>query len=149
MAVGGAIGTGLFLGSGLTVAAAGPAVILSYLVAAAISLLLSAALTEMAVAHPAAGSFGIYAERYLSPFAGYAVRVSYWLMQVIATGGHMVALKWSMKNHYGIEPGETYWAASDVGWVVGHSYICYAPLLHGCTSILFEGKPVHGDLGAL
>ena len=57
-------------------------------------------------------------------------------------GGHMVALKWTMKNHYGVEPGETFWAASDVGWVVGHSYICYAPLLHGCTTILFEGKPV-------
>ena len=57
-------------------------------------------------------------------------------------GGHMVALKWSMRNVYGVEPGEVYWAASDVGWVVGHSYIVYAPLLHGCTTILFEGKPV-------
>ncbi|MBO0739811.1 MAG: propionyl-CoA synthetase [Hyphomicrobiaceae bacterium] len=57
-------------------------------------------------------------------------------------GGHMVALKWTMKNHYAVEPGETFWAASDVGWVVGHSYICYAPLLHGCTSVLYEGKPV-------
>ncbi len=57
-------------------------------------------------------------------------------------GGHMVALKWTMFNMYGIEPGEAYWAASDVGWVVGHSYIVYAPLLHGCTTILFEGKPV-------
>jgi propionyl-CoA synthetase len=57
-------------------------------------------------------------------------------------GGHMVALKWSMQNLYGVEPGEVYWAASDVGWVVGHSYIVYAPLLHGCTSILYEGKPV-------
>ena len=57
-------------------------------------------------------------------------------------GGHMVALKWSMPNIYGIEPGEVYWAASDVGWVVGHSYIVYAPLLHGCTTVLFEGKPV-------
>ena len=57
-------------------------------------------------------------------------------------GGHMVALHWSMKNIYGVEPGETYWAASDVGWVVGHSYIVYAPLLHGNTTILFEGKPV-------
>jgi propionyl-CoA synthetase len=57
-------------------------------------------------------------------------------------GGHMVALKWSMKNVYGVEPGEVYWAASDVGWVVGHSYIVYAPLLHGCTTILYEGKPV-------
>ena len=57
-------------------------------------------------------------------------------------GGHMVALKWSMRNEYGVEPGEVFWAASDVGWVVGHSYIVYAPLLHGCTTILFEGKPV-------
>jgi len=57
-------------------------------------------------------------------------------------GGHMVALEWSMKNLYGIDPGEVYWAASDVGWVVGHSYIVYAPLIHGCTTILYEGKPV-------
>jgi len=57
-------------------------------------------------------------------------------------GGHMVALKWSMQAIYGVEPGETYWAASDVGWVVGHSYIVYAPLLHGCTTVLYEGKPV-------
>ena len=57
-------------------------------------------------------------------------------------GGHLVALKWSMFNIYGIEPGEAYWAASDVGWVVGHSYIVYAPLFHGCTTILYEGKPV-------
>jgi propionyl-CoA synthetase len=57
-------------------------------------------------------------------------------------GGHMVALKWSMHNLYGINPGEVWWAASDIGWVVGHSYIIYAPLLHGCTSILYEGKPV-------
>ncbi len=56
--------------------------------------------------------------------------------------GHMVALIWTMKNLYGVEPGEVYWAASDVGWVVGHSYIVYAPLLVGCTSIMFEGKPV-------
>jgi propionyl-CoA synthetase len=57
-------------------------------------------------------------------------------------GGHLVALKWSMKNLYGVDPGEVYWAASDIGWVVGHSYIVYAPLFHGCTSILYEGKPV-------
>ena len=57
-------------------------------------------------------------------------------------GGHMVALKWSMQNLYGIDPGEVWWSGSDVGWVVGHSYIVYAPLFHGCTSILYEGKPV-------
>ncbi|MEE9229840.1 MAG: propionyl-CoA synthetase [Acidobacteriota bacterium] len=56
--------------------------------------------------------------------------------------GHMVALTWSMKNIFAVEPGSIYWAASDVGWVVGHSYGVYAPLLHGCTSVLFEGKPV-------
>ncbi len=57
-------------------------------------------------------------------------------------GGHMVALQWTMKSVYDVEPGEVYWAASDVGWVVGHSYIVYAPLLNGNTTILFEGKPV-------
>jgi propionyl-CoA synthetase len=57
-------------------------------------------------------------------------------------GGHAVALEWSMSNVYGVRPGEVYWAASDIGWVVGHSYIVYGPLLHGCTTILYEGKPV-------
>ena len=58
------------------------------------------------------------------------------------TAGHLVSLKWSMKSIYDVDPGDVYWAASDVGWVVGHSYIVYAPLFHGCTSILYEGKPV-------
>jgi propionyl-CoA synthetase len=57
-------------------------------------------------------------------------------------GGHMVALKWTMQHHYGLQPGEVFWAASDVGWVVGHSYICYGPLLHGCATVVYEGKPV-------
>jgi len=57
-------------------------------------------------------------------------------------GGHAVALKWSMSNIYNVQPGDVYWAASDIGWVVGHSYIVYAPLLQGCTTILYEGKPV-------
>ncbi len=57
-------------------------------------------------------------------------------------GGHLVALTWSMKHIYNVQPGDVYWAASDVGWVVGHSYIVYAPLFHGCTTILYEGKPV-------
>jgi propionyl-CoA synthetase len=57
-------------------------------------------------------------------------------------GGHAVALHWSMANIYGLAPGEVFWTASDVGWVVGHSYIVYAPLLYGCTSVLYEGKPV-------
>ncbi|HHW33877.1 MAG TPA: propionyl-CoA synthetase [Paracoccus solventivorans] len=58
------------------------------------------------------------------------------------TGGHVVALNWTMKNVYGIDTGDVFWAASDVGWVVGHSYICYAPLFAGATTIVFEGKPV-------
>jgi len=57
-------------------------------------------------------------------------------------GGHMVALQWSMTNVYAVQPGETFWTASDIGWVVGHSYIVYAPLLQGCTSVLYEGKPI-------
>ncbi|WP_296473401.1 propionyl-CoA synthetase [Roseinatronobacter sp.] len=59
-----------------------------------------------------------------------------------ATAGHLVALNWSMKNIYNVDPGDVFWAASDVGWVVGHSYICYAPLIAGNTTIVFEGKPV-------
>jgi len=58
------------------------------------------------------------------------------------SGGHLVALNWTMKNIYNVDPGDVFWAASDVGWVVGHSYICYAPLIHGNTTVVFEGKPV-------
>ncbi len=59
-----------------------------------------------------------------------------------ATAGHLVSLNWTMKNIYNVDPGDVFWAASDVGWVVGHSYICYAPLIHGNTTVVFEGKPV-------
>ena len=58
------------------------------------------------------------------------------------TAGHLVALNWTMKKVYNVDPGDVFWAASDVGWVVGHSYICYGPLIHGNTTIVFEGKPV-------
>src|SRR5436190_4175889 len=105
MALGGAIGTGLFLASGLAVNVAGPAVVLSYAIVALISLLLGRALTEMAVAHPTAGSFGVYAGMYISPFAGYAVRVSYWLMQVVATGGQLVASSIYMSYWFPAVPG--------------------------------------------
>ncbi len=105
MAIGGAIGTGLFLGSGLSVNVAGPGVILSYVIAASISLLLGVALTEMCVANPTAGSFGVYAGEYLSPFAGYSVRISYWLMEVIATGGHLVACSIYMQYWFPQVPG--------------------------------------------
>ena len=58
------------------------------------------------------------------------------------TGGHLVAMDWTMRHIYDVQPGEVFWAASDIGWVVGHSYICYAPLIHGNTTVVFEGKPV-------
>ncbi len=58
------------------------------------------------------------------------------------TAGHLVALNWTMKAIYDVDPGDVFWAASDVGWVVGHSYICYAPLIHGNTTVVFEGKPI-------
>ncbi|MBM1310490.1 propionyl-CoA synthetase [Sulfitobacter mediterraneus] len=58
------------------------------------------------------------------------------------TAGHLVALNWTMKNIYNVDPGDVFWAASDVGWVVGHSYICYGPLIHGNTTVVFEGKPI-------
>ncbi len=92
IAIGGAIGTGLFLGSGLAVRIAGPAVIVTYALGAAIALLLMGTLAEMAVAHPTAGSFGVYAELYLSRWAGFVMRYTYWAAQVIAIGGEATAV---------------------------------------------------------
>lgn len=92
IAIGGAIGTGLFLGSALAVHTAGPGVILSYVIGAAIALLLTLALSEMAVAHPTAGSFGVYAELYLNKWAGFTVRYTYWAAQCIAIGGEATAI---------------------------------------------------------
>jgi amino acid transporter, AAT family len=92
IAIGGAIGTGLFLGSALAVHTAGPGVIVSYLIGAAITLLFMGALSEMAVAHPTAGSFGVYAELYLNPWAGFTVRYTYWAAQCIAIGGEATAI---------------------------------------------------------
>jgi amino acid transporter, AAT family len=91
IAIGGAIGTGLFLGSAISVQLAGPGVLFSFSAAAAIALCLMWALGEMTVAHPVAGSFGVYAEMYLHPWAGFTMRYSYWLAQVIATGSEVVA----------------------------------------------------------
>jgi L-asparagine transporter-like permease len=92
IAIGGAIGTGLFLGSSLAVRAAGPGVILSYLLGAAIAWLFMGALSEMAVAHPTAGSFGVYAEQYVGPWWGFTVRYTYWAAQCIAIGGEATAI---------------------------------------------------------
>ena len=113
IAVGGAIGTGLFLGSALSVKLAGPGVILSYTAAAAIALALMWALGEMAIAHPVAGSFGVYAEVYVHPWAGFAMRYSYWLGQVIAIGSEMVAASIYCKHWL---PGVPSWI-----WIAGFS----------------------------
>lgn len=91
MAIGGAIGVGLFLGSGVTIRLAGPAVILSYLLGAGIALIMSYALAEMAVVHPVAGAFGVYAETYLNPWAGFSVRATYGAAQIIAIGAEVSA----------------------------------------------------------
>jgi len=91
MAIGGAIGVGLFLGSGVTIRLAGPAVILSYLFGAGIALIISYALAEMAVVHPVAGAFGVYAETYLNRWAGFSVRATYGAAQIIAIGAEVTA----------------------------------------------------------
>jgi L-asparagine transporter-like permease len=91
MAIGGAIGVGLFLGSSVTIRLAGPAVIFSYLLGAGIALIMSYALAEMAVVHPVAGAFGVYAEKYLNPWAGFSVRATYGVAQIIAIGAEVTA----------------------------------------------------------
>ena len=130
MAIGGAIGTGLFLLTGFGVGVAGPSLIVSYVIAAGITLLLGRALARMAVAHPTAGAFGVYADLYVSPFAGYAVRVSYWMMEVIATGGHLVASATYMQFWFPQVPG--------VVWV-----LAFAAVL-----LYFNSRAV-GRLGAI
>src|SRR5215469_13190472 len=89
--LGGAIGTGLFMGSGQAIGYAGPAVVLSFAIAALAAVAIVFSLSEMAVVHPTAGSFGTYAEIYLNPWAGFIVRYSYWMAQVIAVGAEAVA----------------------------------------------------------
>src|SRR2546429_9179262 len=92
LAIGGAIGVGLFLGSSVTIRLAGPGVIVSYLLGAVIALIIAYALVEMAVVHPVAGSFGVYAQTYLSPWAGFTVRATYALIQIIAIGAEVTAV---------------------------------------------------------
>src|SRR5271170_6230725 len=90
--LGGAIGTGLFMGSGIAIGYAGPAVLVSFAIAGFVGLIMVFSLSEMAVEHPAAGSFGVYAETYLNPWAGFVVRYTYWMAQVVAVGGEAVAV---------------------------------------------------------
>lgn len=113
IAIGGAIGTGLFLGSAISVRLAGPGVILSYAAAGAIALCVTWALGEITVAHPVAGSFGVHAEMYLHPWAGFAMRYSYWLAQVMAIGSEIVAASIYCKRWL---PGVPSWL-----WIAGFS----------------------------
>jgi AAT family amino acid transporter len=113
--LGGAIGTGLFMGSGLAIGYAGPAVILSYAIASLAAIAMVFSLSEMAVVHPTAGSFGTYAEIYLNPWAGFIVRFSYWMAQVIAVGGEAIAAGVYMTFWF---PGTPLWM-----WSVGFAFI--------------------------
>lgn len=115
IAIGGAIGTGLFLGSGFAIGFAGPSVLLSYAIGALISLLLMGCLAEMTVAHPTSGSFGAYAEHYLSPWAGFLVRYAYWACIVLAVGTEVTAIALYMKYWF---PGVPGWL-----WIVAFSSV--------------------------
>lgn len=112
--LGGAIGTGLFMGSGIAIGYAGPAVLISYLIAAVVAVIMVFSLSEMAVVHPTAGSFGTYAEMYLNPWAGFLVRYTYWMAQVIAIGGEAVAGGVYMTYWF---PGSPVWI-----WSVGFAF---------------------------
>lgn len=117
--LGGAIGTGLFMGSGIAIGYAGPAVLISYLIAALVAVIMVFSLSEMAVVHPTAGSFGTYAEMYLSPWAGFLVRYTYWMAQVIAIGGEAVAGGLYMNYWF---PGTPVWMWS-VGFAIALIYV--------------------------
>src|SRR5271170_428193 len=115
LAIGGAIGVGLFLGSSVTIHLAGPGVIVTYLIGALIAMIVAYSLAEMAVVQPVAGSFGVYAQTYLSPWAGFSVRATYALVQIIAIGAEVTAVAIYFAFWF---PGIPQWI-----WVVGVS-IC-------------------------
>ncbi|HPA37528.1 MAG TPA: amino acid permease [Phenylobacterium sp.] len=117
--LGGAIGTGLFMGSGIAIGYAGPAVIISYAIAAFIAVCMVLSLSEMAVMHPAAGSFGAYAETYLTPWVGFLVRYTYWMAQIVAVGGEAVAAGVYMTYWF---PGTPLWMWS-TGFTVILTYV--------------------------
>lgn len=118
IAIGGAVGTGLFLGSGFAIGFAGPAVLVSYLIGAFITLLLMGAMAEMTVAHPTAGSFGAWAEFYLSPWAGFLLRIAYWAGVVLALGTEVSAVAVYMSFWFPRVPG---WA-----WIAGFASVLVA-----------------------
>jgi len=114
MGLGGAIGTGLFMGSGIAIGYAGPSVVLSYAIAGFIAFVMVFSLSEMAVVHPAAGSFGVYAEHYLNPWAGFVVRYTYWFVQIVAVGGEAIAAGVYMTYWF---PGTPIWL-----WSIGFAF---------------------------
>lgn len=128
--LGGAIGTGLFMGSGLAVGYAGPAVIVSYALAGFVALVMVFSLSEMAVMHPTAGSFGTYAEMYLNPWAGFVVRYTYWIAQAIAVGGEAVAAGLYMQYWF---PAAPVWA-----WALGF-----------CLVLLYLNSRSVGNFGSV
>lgn len=128
--LGGAIGTGLFMGSGLAVGYAGPAVIVSYALAGFVALIMIFSLSEMAVMHPSAGSFGTYAEMYLNPWAGFVVRYTYWIAQAIAVGGESVAAGLYMQ----------YWFPSLPVWVWALGF---------CVVLLYLNSRSVGNFGTV
>src|SRR5262249_41176264 len=111
--IGGAIGVGLFLGSAATIAMAGPGVLISYVLGAVVAMMMGYALAEMASVHPAAGAFGVYADKYLSPWAGFTVRISYWFAQTVAIGAEVTAV--------GLYFGYWFPAVPSWIWIVGSS----------------------------
>jgi L-asparagine transporter-like permease len=117
--LGGAIGTGLFAGSTIAIGYAGPAVLLSYVIAGFAALVMVFSLSEMAVVHPSAGSFGVYAETYLNPWSGFVIRYTYWFAQVIAVGGEAVAVGLYMNFWF---PGTPVWLWS-VGFAAALLYV--------------------------
>lgn len=121
IAIGGAIGTGLFLGSGFAISLAGPGVLVSYAIGAAIALLLMGCLAEMTIAHPTSGSFGAYAEYYISPLAGFLVRYAYWAGNVLAVGTEVTAIALYMR----------FWFPGSPGWLW---ILAFAALLIGVNA---------------
>ena len=118
IAIGGAIGTGLFLGSGFAISLAGPGVLVSYLIGALIALLLMGCLAEMTVEHPTSGSFGAYAEHYISPLAGFLVRYAYWAGNVLAVGTEVTAVALYMHFWFPATPGWL-WILAFAGLLIG------------------------------
>src|ERR1700761_8660970 len=133
IAIGGAIGTGLFLGSGFAIGFAGPSVLISYLIGALIALLLMACMAEMTVAHPVSGSFGAWAEFYVSPLAGFLVRIAYWAGVVFALGTEISAIAVYMGFWF---PGVPGWL-----WIVSFTIVL---VLINAANVKFFGTVEYG-----